>query len=34
MSLQRSYIESKGRDITTPIPDTPGYTPLVANTQH
>jgi len=32
MSLQRSYIESKGRDITTPIPDTPGYTPPVVPT--
>lgn len=32
MSLQRSYIESKGRDVTTPIPDTPGYTPPVVPT--
>ena len=27
MALTRSYFESKGRDVTTPIPATPGYTP-------
>lgn len=27
MSLQRSYFESKGRDITTPIPENPSYIP-------
>ena len=27
MALTRSYFEAKGRDVTTPIPDTPGYTP-------
>ena len=32
MSLQRSYFESKGRDVTTPIPETPGYTPPIVPT--
>lgn len=32
MSLRRSYFESKGRDVTTPIPETPGYTPPVVPT--
>lgn len=27
MALDRSYFESKGRDVTVPIPDTPGYIP-------
>lgn len=27
MSLNTTYFETKGRDITTPIPDTPSYTP-------
>ena len=27
MSLNNTYFETKGRDVTTPIPDTPGYTP-------
>lgn len=27
MSLSKTYYESKGRDITTPIPETPGYIP-------
>ena len=27
MSLNNTYFESKGRDITYPIPDTPGYVP-------
>ena len=25
MSLNNTYFESKGRDVTTPIPETPGY---------
>lgn len=32
MSLNRTYFESKGRDVTTPIPETPGYTPPVVPT--
>lgn len=32
MSLNYTYFESKGRDVTTPIPDTPGYTPPVVPT--
>lgn len=32
MALNRTYFESKGRDVTTPIPDTPGYTPPVVPT--
>lgn len=27
MALNNTYFESKGRDITNPIPDTPGYVP-------
>lgn len=27
MALNNTYFESKGRDISVPIPDTPGYTP-------
>lgn len=27
MSLNNTYFESKGRDISVPIPDSPGYTP-------
>ena len=27
MALNKTYFESKGRDITNPIPDTPGYVP-------
>lgn len=27
MSLNRTYFETKGRDISVPIPDTPGYVP-------
>lgn len=27
MSLNRTYFETKGRDISTPIPDTPSYVP-------
>ena len=27
MSLSKTYFESKGRDVSVPIPDTPGYTP-------
>ena len=27
MALNNTYFETKGRDITTPIPDTPGYVP-------
>lgn len=27
MALTKTYFESKGKDVTTPIPDTPGYTP-------
>ena len=29
MALNKTYFETKGRDVTTPIPDTPGYTPPV-----
>lgn len=32
MALNNTYFESKGRDITTPIPDTPGYVPPVVPT--
>ena len=32
MALNRTYFESKGRDVTTPIPDTPSYTPPVVPT--
>lgn len=32
MSLQRSYFETKGRDVTTPIPEEPGYTPPIVPT--
>ena len=27
MALNNTYFESKGRDVSVPIPDTPGYTP-------
>ena len=27
MALNNTYFESRGRDISVPIPDTPGYTP-------
>lgn len=27
MALRNTYFESKGRDVSVPIPDTPGYTP-------
>ena len=27
MSLNKTYFETKGKDITVPIPDTPGYVP-------
>ncbi len=27
MSLNKTYFESKGRDVSVPIPDSPGYTP-------
>lgn len=27
MALNNTYFETKGRDVTIPIPDTPGYTP-------
>lgn len=27
MALNKTYFETKGRDITVPIPDTPGYVP-------
>lgn len=27
MALNTTYFESKGRDVTVPIPDTPGYVP-------
>ena len=27
MALSNTYFETKGRDISVPIPDTPGYTP-------
>lgn len=27
MTLNNTYFESKGRDVSVPIPDTPGYTP-------
>lgn len=29
MSLNNTYFESKGKDVSTPIPDTPGYTPPI-----
>ena len=29
MALNNTYFESKGRDVSVPIPDTPGYTPPV-----
>ena len=29
MALSKTYFETKGRDVTTQIPDTPGYTPPV-----
>lgn len=32
MALNKTYFESKGRDVTTPIPETPGYTPPVVPT--
>lgn len=32
MSLNKTYFESKGRDVTTPIPETPTYTPPVVPT--
>lgn len=27
MALRNTYFETKGRDVSVPIPDTPGYTP-------
>ena len=27
MALNKTYFETKGRDVSVPIPDTPGYTP-------
>lgn len=27
MALNKTYFESKGRDVSVPIPDSPGYTP-------
>ena len=27
MSLNNTYFETHGKDVTVPIPDTPGYTP-------
>lgn len=32
MSLNNTYFESRGRDISVPIPDSPGYTPPVPPT--
>lgn len=32
MALSRNYFETKGRDITNPIPDTPSYVPPVVPT--
>lgn len=32
MALSKTYFETKGRDITNPIPDTPGYVPPVVPT--
>lgn len=32
MSLNKTYFETKGRDITNPIPDTPSYVPPVVPT--
>ena len=32
MALNNTYYESKGRDVTTPIPDTPSYIPPVVPT--
>lgn len=29
MALNNTYFETKGKDVTTPIPDTPGYDPPV-----
>ena len=29
MALNNTYFESKGKDVTSPMPDTPGYTPPV-----
>ena len=29
MELNNTYFETKGKDVTTPIPDTPGYTPPI-----
>ena len=32
MALNNTYFETKGRDITNPIPDTPGYVPPIVPT--
>lgn len=32
MSLNKTYFQTKGRDVTNPIPDTPGYVPPVVPT--
>lgn len=32
MALSKTYFETKGRDITNPIPDSPGYVPPVVPT--
>lgn len=32
MALNNTYFETKGRDISTPIPDSPGYVPPVVPT--
>ena len=32
MALLNTYFETKGKDITNPIPDTPGYIPPVVPT--
>lgn len=32
MALQNTYFETKGKDVTNPIPDSPGYVPPVVPT--